>query len=70
MKTPIFQFSQVVVVEGDLIGVVLKTWNEKSGYSYFVYVRDYNDIHQYNEADIQHFIYSKELSEEEKEFYL
>lgn len=70
MNKPRFQFSQVVVVEHDLIGVVLKTWgNTEQGYSYEVYVRSYNVIQTYGEDEIQHFVYSKELSDEEKEFY-
>jgi len=69
---PIFQFSNVVVVAGDKIGCIVKTWGpslNKSSYHYEVYVRSYNIIREYNEEEISHFVYSKELSEEEKEFY-
>jgi len=71
---PRFQFSNVVVIEDDLIGVILKTWDKLTGdlrgYNYDVYVRSFNKIVNYKEDQIKHFVYSKELEEEEKEFYL
>ncbi len=70
MSNPIFQFGNVVVVDDEEIGVIVKTWhNLKAGYHYEVYVRCYNGIKEYNENQIKHFVYSKSLSEEEKEFY-
>lgn len=68
-KEPIYQFSNVVVVEEDLIGVILKTWKGKEGYNYDIYVRSFNSIKNYEESEIKHFVYSKELTEEEKEYY-
>lgn len=67
--TPKFQFSNVVVVDEDFIGVILKTWEDKEGYNYDIYVRSFNEIKNYQESEIKHFVYSKELSEEEKEYY-
>lgn len=67
-----FQFGNVVVVEDDCIGVIVKSWgpSSKTGkYSHEVYVRSFNGIKDYPEEEIRHFIYSKELSEEEKTFY-
>lgn len=66
-----FQFGQVVIVENGLIGVVCKTWEsrKRQSFDYEVYVRSYNSIQEYPEENIQHYIYSKELSEQEKEFY-
>ena len=66
-----FQFSNVVVVDEDQIGIIVKTWNAviKSDYSYEVYVRSYNRIVEYNQSEIKHFIYSKHLGDDEKEFY-
>ena len=61
-----FQFGNVVVVDEDQIGVIVKSWADST---YDVYVRSYNSIRQYHEDDISHFIYSKELSGEEKSFY-
>jgi hypothetical protein len=61
-----FQFGNVVVVDGDEIGVIVKSWKD---HSYDVYVRSYNAVREYKEADIQHFIYSKTLTSDECEFY-
>ena len=62
----VFQFSNVVVVDDDQIGVIVKTWGDDT---YEVYVRSYGAIKTYKTKDIIHFIYSKYLSEEEIEFY-
>ena len=71
MKEPRYQFSQVVIIENDLIGVICKTWEDRknSSYNYEVYVRTYNIIQEYPESQIKHFIFSKELSEDELDFY-
>ena len=61
-----FQFGNIVVVDGDQIGVIVKTWG---GYSYDVYVRSENRIREFKEAGIDHFVYSKQLSEDEVRFY-
>ena len=61
-----FQFGNVVVVDGDQIGLIVKTWGDDT---YEVYVRNYNGIKTYTTKDIQRFIYSKELSDEEIDFY-
>ena len=67
---PVFQFSNVVVVDDDQIGVIVKTWQSfKSGYNYDIYVRSLNTVLNYKELQIKHFVYSKEISEEEQEFY-
>ena len=64
-----FQFGNVVVVNGEDIGVIVKTWETQGGYSHDVYVRYFNEIRNYMETDIKHFIYSKELTEDERAFY-
>ena len=61
-----FQFGNVVVVDEDQIGVIVKSWADST---HDVYVRSYNSIRPYREDNIRHFIYSKELSDEEKGFY-
>ena len=70
---PIFQFGNVVVVNGELIGCIAKTWmnspTKEPGYHYEVYIRSYNEIQEFDESEIMHFVYSKELAEEEKNFY-
>lgn len=66
MSRPIFQFSNVVIVEENLIGCIVKTWGASKNRTihYEVYVRSYNSVLEYDEADIKHFIYDKELSDE------
>lgn len=66
-----FQFGNVVVVEENEIGVIVKTFfSFKTGvYSHDIYVRSYNGIKCYPEHEIKHFIYSKQLAEDELEFY-
>ena len=64
-----FQFSNVVVVDDDQVGVIVKSWDGDKGYNYDVYVRGYNGVKNYTEAEIQHFVYSKNLSPDEYEFY-
>jgi hypothetical protein len=65
-----FQFGNVVVVPAGQIGVIVKSWEAVSGMrSYDVYVRNRNSVATYMAKDIQHFVYSKELTDEEKEFY-
>jgi len=61
-----FQFGNVVVVDGGMIGVICKSW---ANGTHDVYVRSYNGIREFHEKNIAHFIYSKELSDEEMEFY-
>lgn len=60
-------FGDIVVVEENLIGVVVKTWrNEKRGFHYEVYVRSFNCIKEYDEKDVERYrVRHKELDEEE-----
>jgi hypothetical protein len=65
-----YQFSQVVVVTGYFIGVIVKTWeSSKTGLNYDVYVRSFNAIKNYQESEIRQFVYDKELTDEQLEFY-
>jgi hypothetical protein len=66
-----FYFADQVVVEENLIGCIVKSWggSERRPPHYEVYVRSYNAIKEYNESDIQRYIVSKELSEEEKQWH-
>lgn len=63
-------FGDIVVVEGNLIGVVVKSWVHNNGtIRHEVYVRSYNQIREYMEADIDRYmVRHKELSEEEIEY--
>ena len=65
-----FLFGDIVVVEQDLIGVVVKTWESmEKGYCYEVYVRSYNRILDYYEKDVERYrVRHKELNEEEMEY--
>jgi hypothetical protein len=73
VSKPIFQFGNVVVVDKDQIGLICKTWSSSMGdngvYNYDVYVRNCNSVINYQESEIKHFVYSKELTEDELEFY-
>ena len=67
MQVPKFQFSNVVIVDGNQIGVIVKTWgaSKSRGIHYEVYVRSYNGIHEYDEADIRHFVYDKYIEDDQ-----
>ena len=61
-----FLFGDIVVVEDNLIGVIVKTWETKGEYYYEVYVRMYNHIVEYDEQDIERYrVRHKYLDEEE-----
>ena len=63
-----FCFGDIVVVEGNLIGVVVKSWTSIEN-NYDVYVRSYNRILNYPESDIKRYmVRHKELNEEEMEW--
>lgn len=65
-----FCFGDIVVVEGNLIGVICKSWcrNNKEIY-YEVYVRSFNGIKEYAEKDIERYmVRHKELNDEELEY--
>ena len=61
-----FQFSNVVVVEERKIGVIVKSWKDGN---HEVYVRCHNQTIQYHESKIKHFVYSKFIHDDEREFY-
>lgn len=68
-----FCFGDIVVVEGNLIGVVVKSWitcskGEKFR-NYDVYVRMKNSVQNYREEEIQRYmVRHKYLNEEEMEY--
>jgi hypothetical protein len=68
-----FCFGDIVVVEENLIGVVVKSWitysNGKKIHNYDVYVRMKNAIQNYREEEIERYmVRHKYLSEEEMEY--
>ena len=63
-----FCFGDIVVVEGNLIGVVVKSWISREN-NYDVYVRSYNRILNYPESEMERYmVRPKELDEEELEW--
>lgn len=68
-----FCFGDIVVVEGNWIGVIVKSWitysNGGSNHNYDVYVRMKNKIENYQEHEIERYmVRHKYLSEEEMEY--
>lgn len=65
-----FCFGDIVVVEGNLIGVIVKSWVIDNKYlQHEVYVREYSCIKQYDENDIERYmVRHKELNSEEVEY--
>ena len=65
-KRPLFLFGDIVVVDVDQIGVIVKTWENNKGYTYEVYVRSYNKINTYEEREMDRYrVRHKYLDEEE-----
>ena len=63
MNKPNFLFGDIVVVEGNKIGVIVKTWESLH---YDVYVRMYNSIKIYDESQIDRYrVRHKYLDEQE-----
>ena len=66
-----FLFGDIVVVDDDLIGVIVKTWENidtKTLY-YSVYVRQTNSIINYNEKNIERYaVRHKYLNDEELKY--
>ena len=66
MRKAKFLFGDIVVVDEYYIGVVVKTWEDKNGYCYEVYVRNFNGIKNYREEELcRDRVWHKELNEEE-----
>lgn len=65
-----FTFGDIVVVDEIEIGVVVKCWtNLEHKNNYDVYVRQYNDIKNYKENEIERYmVRHKYLSDEELEY--
>lgn len=63
-----FCFGDIVVAEGNLIGVVVKSWISREN-NHDVYVRSFNRIVNYPESKIERYmVRHKELGEEELEW--
>lgn len=61
-----YLFGDIVVVDDNMIGVIVKAWQDNKGYYYEVYVRSYNCIKKYREENVERYrVRHKELDEEE-----
>lgn len=65
-----FTFGDIVIVEDNLLGVVVKSWVHSNNYiKHEVYVRSLNTIKEYKECEMRRYmVRHKELSEEEEEY--
>ena len=64
-----FLFGDIVVINMQEIGVVVKTWQSLPGYEYEVYNRMTNSIQTYAEDSIERYrIRHKYLNEEEMSY--
>lgn len=65
-RKPLYLFGDIVVVEKSFIGVVVKTWENKYGFYYEIYVRSLNAIKEYTEENVERYrVRHKELNAEE-----
>ncbi len=64
-----YTFGDIVVVDEENIGVIVKSWIGKDEINYDIYVRMYNAIKNYKESEVQRYLVRhKYLSEEELEW--
>lgn len=65
-----FCFGDIVVVEENLIGVIVKCWQtDRNTFNYDIYVREFNSSQNYQEKDVERYmVRHKYLSEEELEW--
>lgn len=62
-------FGDIVVVEENLVGVVVKCWITNPTRKYEVYVRGYNRIKEYEWKDVKRYrVRHKYLNEEEVQY--
>jgi hypothetical protein len=61
-----YSFAQVVVIEEDSIGVVVKCWADKT---YEVYVRVAGTIQNFRYDELRPYIYSKTITSDEVKMY-
>jgi uncharacterized protein YodC (DUF2158 family) len=77
MTRPSFGFGEIVVVHGNLVGVVVKSWGPAMSndpathgkYNHDVYVRALNAIEGFQETEMMRFVYDKELSGDDLGYY-
>lgn len=66
-----FCFGDVVVVDGDKIGVVVKSWlsGTRTEPTHEVYVRSYNGIREYKESSMQRYMVRHKYLDDEELVY-
>lgn len=65
-----FCFGDIVVVDGNLIGVVVKSWiGNTTSTTHDVYVREYNTIKNYPEAEMQRYMVRHKFLDEDEMYY-
>lgn len=68
-----FCFGDIVVVEENLIGVVVKSWvtysQGKNINNYDVYVRMHNNIKNFREEDIERYMVRHKYLDENEQYY-
>lgn len=68
-----FCFGDIVVVEENLIGVVVKSWvtysQGKNINNYDVYVRMHNSIKNFREEDIERYMVRHKYLDEDEQYY-
>lgn len=68
-----FCFGDIVVVEENLIGVVVKSWvtysQGKNINNYDVYVRIHNNIKNFREEDIERYMVRHKYLDEDEQYY-
>ncbi len=57
-----YQFGNVVIVDVNQIGVVVKSWEDDT---HDIYVRSYNGVKSYHVTEIMHYVYNKEITKKE-----
>lgn len=64
-----FTFGDIVVIDKENIGVVLKCWVGKNEMNYDIYIRIENSIRNFQENKIERYLVRhKYLSDEEKQY--
>lgn len=71
MDIPKYQFGNVVVTDGGQLGVICKTWgaSQSRPHHYDVYVRSLNALREHDEDTLRHYVFSKELADDELDHY-
>lgn len=65
-----YTFGDIVVINGSLIGVIVKTWiNQRSQVTHDVYLRVSNQIISFKENEIERYMVRHKYLDEEEQGY-